>query len=274
MDPQPTPFAAPIQLRIADDLRIKIETGELRPGDLLPSAHEMAQQWGCSPSSGRAAINLLKRQGLAVGSQGNRPVVRIPPRRTVLRQEVNQLEKDRALLGEEERRQRGAAEDTLHTSINDLDFTARYTQVSSNEEMADIFGVPAGSTLLRREYETRDKRSRLREQWSVSYIPVSLIEANPALLDETNEPWPGGTQHQLHTVGIEIDHMDHEVTAVMPTTIEVQMWGLPAEGVPLLSSRRLAVDTRGRTVEISDARYPADRTEMLFTTQLTRWETR
>lgn len=270
MDPQRTTFAAPIQLRIADDLRIKIENGELHPGDPLPSASELAAQWRCSPSSARAATTLLKRQGLAEGTQGKPPVVRIPRRRTVLRQDVNQHEKDRVLLDEDERRSRGAAEDTLHTALDDLDFTARYTRAPAGEDLAEIFGIPAGSELLRREYETRDKRTGLREQWSASYIPVKLIEGNPALLDEANEPWPGGTQHQLYTVGIEIDRMEHEITATMPTTVEVQQWGLP-DGVPLLATRRLTVDTQGRTVEVSDARYPADRTEMLFSTQLARW---
>jgi GntR family transcriptional regulator len=270
MDPQPTRFTAPIQLQIADDLRIKIETGALRPGDLLPSAHELAQSWGCSPSSGRAAINLLKRQGLAVGSQGNRTIVRVPPRRTVLRQDINQVEKDRVLLDEDTRRQRGAAEDTLQTPLHELNFVVHYTQVQSTEEQAEAFAVPVGSEILRREYETTDKASGLREQWSVSHIPVPLIETNPDLLDATKEPWPGGTQHQLFTVGIEIARMDTEVTAVMPTTVEMQVWGLP-DGVPLLSSRRLAIDTRGRTVEISEARYPADRTEMLFSITLKPW---
>src|SRR5262249_40076216 len=101
--------------------------------------------------------------------------------------------------------------------------------------------------------------------------PVHLIESNPALLDSANEPWPGGTQHQLYTVGIEIARMDTEVTATMPTTVEMQRWSM-MDGVPLLCGRKLAVDTNGRVVEVSDARYPADRTKMLFSFPLKPWE--
>ncbi len=270
MDPQTTVVTAPVQLRIADDLRIRIERGELRAGDRLPSAHELAAQWGCSPSSGRAAINLLKKQGLATATQGNRPIVRIPPRRSVLRQDTNQLEKDRVLLSEEERRSYGAAEDNLGLPLSDLQFRTEYARVAADDEQAAIFGVSQGAELLRREYETLCRTTGVREQWSISYMPVDLISGNPDLLDETKEPWPGGTQHQLYTVGIEIARMDHEVTATMPTTVEVQKWALP-EGVPLLCGRRIAVDTQGRVVEVSEARYPADRTKMLFSQPLSPW---
>jgi hypothetical protein len=37
MEPQPTPVAAPIHLRIADDLRMQIERGNLQPGASLPT---------------------------------------------------------------------------------------------------------------------------------------------------------------------------------------------------------------------------------------------
>lgn len=90
------------------------------------------------------------------------------------------------------------------------------------------------------------------------------------LLDETNEPWPGGTQHQLSTVGIEVMCMLDLVTARMPTTVEGQLWGL-GDGIPLLFCRRLSLDADNRVVEISDATYPADRTELQFVTPLKAW---
>ena len=46
-----------------------------------------------------------------------------------------------------------------------------------------------------------DPETNNRLSFSVSYIPRFLIESNPELLEERNEPWPGGHQHQLYTVG-------------------------------------------------------------------------
>lgn len=96
------------------------------------------------------------------------------------------------------------------------------------------------------------------------------MEGNPAILDENNEPWPGGTLHQLSTVGIEIMKVVDEVTARMPSNTESQAWDLPS-GIPLLFCRRLSYDRDDTLIEISDAWYPADRTELRFVTPLKAW---
>jgi GntR family transcriptional regulator len=90
-------------------------------------------------------------------------------------------------------------------------------------------------------------------------------------MDASNEPWPGGTQHQLYTVGIEIMTMIDEVTAKMPTTVDRQAWGLD-NGIPLLLVRRISIDKLDRIVEVSDAVFPADRTKLEFKTPLKPWE--
>jgi GntR family transcriptional regulator len=142
--------------------------------------------------------------------------------------------------------------------------------VPADEDLAAAFGVQVGHDLLRREYETVDKSSGLREQWAVSWLRADLIESNPALFDERNEPWPGGTAHQLWTVGIEIDRIAKEITARMPTTVEAQKWGLP-DGVPLLCGQQTTYDIEDRVVEVSIAQYPADRAKLRFCTHYERW---
>lgn len=76
--------------------------------------------------------------------------------------------------------------------------------------------------------------------------------------------------HQLSTVGIEIMRIVDQVTARMPTSDEARAWGMPS-GVPLLICRRISFDADGSIVEISDAEYPADRTELRFITPLKPW---
>ncbi len=121
-----------------------------------------------------------------------------------------------------------------------------------------------------RRFTSNDPRSGNLLSASVSYIPKAFVEANPAILDERNEPWPGGTLHQLSTVGIEIMNVVDEVTARMPSSTEAQEWDLPP-GIPLLFCRRLSYDGEGVLIEISDAWYPADRTELRFVTPLKPW---
>jgi GntR family transcriptional regulator len=269
MEPVQTSVLRPIQLQIADDIRMKIERGEYRPGDTLPTLHELMAEWQCSMTSARNAVSLLKQQGLISGGRGTAPIVRKLARRVVRDAARHQMEKDLALEPEDVRRSHGEAEDDLGDSLRDLKFSSEYSTVQADPEFASIFDCAPGDPLLRKEYETSDP-SGTRLTYSVAHVPVRLIESNPVLLDESCEPWPGGAQHQFRTVGIEIAQVVDEVTAGMPTTVDVQRWGLD-DGVPMLLVRRISTDTNGRVVEVSDAEYPADRTELRFTTPLKLW---
>jgi len=267
MDPQKTPVPAPIHLRIADDLRMEIERGELPHGASLPTLAEMADRWSCSLNSARGAIALLRAQGLITSGRGKAPVVRTPPRRAIRSSERHQAEKDLALRPERERAETGEAETNHAMSIREQRFSSKYSIVRADAGIARVLRVAPDEALLQRQYEAVDRRTGYQLSYSVSLIPIALIEGNPNLLDEHNEPWPGGTQHQLLTVGIEVMHIVDEVTARMPTTVEVQRWDL-SDGVPLIFCRRISYDATGRPAEVSDALYPADRTELRFVTPL------
>jgi DNA-binding GntR family transcriptional regulator len=60
----------PPYLRIAGDLRHRIEAGEFRPGDALPSINRLAQEYGCAKTTAAKALSVLKAEGLARGIQG------------------------------------------------------------------------------------------------------------------------------------------------------------------------------------------------------------
>ena len=57
-------------VRVAEDLRAKIEAGELRPGEQVPSVHQLAELYGVSRSTGRRALDLLKTWGLTEALTG------------------------------------------------------------------------------------------------------------------------------------------------------------------------------------------------------------
>lgn len=270
MDPQRTVVAAPVRLRIADDIRIAIERGDLAPGDPLPTLQELARTWKCSIGVAREAVALLKTQGLITGGRGKAPTVRQPHRRICRSSERHQAEKDLVRASEEERSGQGASEIDLGVPLDHLKFSARYDVIPAGTDLGAVFGIKPSDKVLRRVYETVDPSTDHRQAWSVSYLPHSLVAGHPDLLNSDLEPWPGGTQHQLYTIGIEIVRMDDEVSAEMPSTVDMQLWGME-EGVPMLKVRRISVDTDDRAVEVSDAEYPADRTELKFVTPLRKW---
>lgn len=272
MQHEPTAGTVPVHLQIADALRAQITSGDLAPGDAIPSANSLAEKWRCSVGSARAAITVLMEEGRLSGGRGKAATVRQPPvkRPLTLSSDWSQLQKDMVLRPVDERRERGAVELTAGIPISDTNSTARYDRILASPEIAEEFQLTVGTEMIQRTYEMTDKGSGTRISWSVSYIPLDYIESNPDLLDASNEPWPGGHQHQLFTVGIEIDRFIRKVTAVQPTPGDRQKWDMEP-GVPLLYVRSKSIDTDGRVVEMSDAAYPVDRTEIVYVEQLTRW---
>ncbi|MEJ3746067.1 UTRA domain-containing protein [Actinomycetes bacterium KLBMP 9797] len=180
-----------------------------------------------------------------------------------------QWEKDRVLLDEAERRRTGGTEHDTGLTVEDLRFHAEYTEVTADAQIADAMGVPVGTWLLRRMYWTTVKTESAPLSMSCSYLIRETIASNPDLLDESKEPWPGGTQHQLSTVGIELDRIIDVVTARPPSPEEAELLGI-SPGVSCLTVRKTSYDTEGRVVEVADIVFPGDRTELVSTIKLTR----
>lgn len=256
--------------RIADDLRDRIRTGELRPGDRLPAETVLVEHYGKSLPTLRQALGLLQVEGLIEKQHGRGNFVR-RPRTPVLRSNLrHQWEKDRVHEPVEERRQTGATEHDTGLEMDDLVFHAVYGEVEAGEELAKIFGVPVGTIMLERTYRTRYRAEEHPFSLVDSYLVRDVVGADPALLDAANEPWPGGTQSQLHAIGIEPDRVEERVLARPPAAEEAAELGLPP-GTSLIVLSKTLYDTTGRVVEHSFVRLPGDRTEMTFVTQLERW---
>jgi GntR family transcriptional regulator len=271
MEPRRTPVRQAIAIQIADDLRIAIESGDLPPGAPLPTLANLADQYGCSDTSARNAIALLRRQGLVTGGRGHASHVRELAQRVDRSSKRHQAEKDLVKRPESERRAGGLAETDLGSQLNEMDLETRYTTVEASADLATDFRLPEGTELLERRFIHRSQDGHVRAS-SVSWLPENLISSNCDISNPANAAWPGGTMHQLYTVGIEVAEVIDRVTATMPTTVEAEAWALP-DGVPLLIVRRISIDTRGDVVEVSDAQYPADRTQLTFHTPLSLWST-
>lgn len=260
--------------QIADDLRERINSGELAPGDRLPPMRELQERWGCSDGPVRTAFAILRREGRIDTARGGPARVRVPQQRRAmaiaLTGENASSQKAIALLSEDERRATGATELALGVPLDQTKFSATYTQMLAGRELADEFAIDPNEKLLRRSYRTTYKDSGLLALASDSYIPVALIRGNRKLLDAKNEPWPGGHWHQFYTVGIEIDRQSNTISAIQPTTRQRQDWGAD-EGVPFLRLRARSIDTENRIVEVADSVYPADQVEISYKVQLERW---
>lgn len=262
----------PMHAQIAAGMRRSITEGIYPPGAKLPSTKSLAAEWEVAENTVRAAVDELRREGAVISMQGRGVFVRPSVPKTIHSSKAAQAEKDMVWEPLETRRNNGTSEWSTGRSVHSdgVRFKTEFSQVPAEEALATRFGIELAEPLLQRTYETWHKSSGLLEQWSRSWLVIAHIAENPALLDPEEEPWPGGTQHQLSTVGIEVDHVDTEVTGRMPVAAERESWGID-DAVPMLEATSTMTDTTGRIVVVSQAVYPSDRTRLDFHIQLRRW---
>lgn len=73
------PGQPPVGYReLADILREQITSGQIRPGHRLPSEKALAQTYGVAGKTARAALLLLRQEGIATAVRGYGVVVREP----------------------------------------------------------------------------------------------------------------------------------------------------------------------------------------------------
>ncbi|MFI5530824.1 TetR/AcrR family transcriptional regulator C-terminal domain-containing protein [Kitasatospora sp. NPDC051853] len=80
----------PPYVRIAAELRDRIRSGELRPGDRVPSTRAITQRWGVAMATATKVLSTLQHEGLVRAVPGVGTVVRAAPRpaRTARRPEA------------------------------------------------------------------------------------------------------------------------------------------------------------------------------------------
>ncbi|MCF2131030.1 GntR family transcriptional regulator [Strepomyces sp. STD 3.1] len=256
-------------LQLAETLADAIRRGDYAPGDRFPTVVELAEAHDVAPNTASRAVQVLKERGLVSGKAGGTTRVRVQPIHQVRVNTRYQAEKELVLEPEEVRGGFGVAESDHGVSVSTMENYVQIDVVPAPTDVAEVLDVPPGSLVLRRIGTRRTKQGAGIGQ-SVSYMPHDLASRNADLFDPEREPWPGGAQHQLHTVGIEVDRIEDRVTAAMPTDTESEEQDIPP-GVPVMRVRKISYSTEGQVVEVTDIPLPADRTELRYITPLKRW---
>jgi len=73
--PSPTPRDDPPYRRIVEEIRGRILTGDLRPGDRIPSVRQIARRWGVAVATATRAMTTLRDDGLVEATVGSGTVV-------------------------------------------------------------------------------------------------------------------------------------------------------------------------------------------------------
>jgi GntR family transcriptional regulator len=233
----PTP--GNLQTRIADHIRAEIELGQLKPGEQLPTLDEMAAEYQCSAVTVRAAIDLLKQQGLVITRQGRGTFVR--ERARAKRQGRDRYRRSvwmggRKLLDAE------AADQGLRVDPQQMRFIG---QVPAPGPVAERLGIQPGAPVHARKRTTvLDGRPN---QLADSYYELAVLGAAPALGDD--DTGPGGGFMRLEEAGFHLAEIREEISVRMPSSPESVALSLP-EGTPVADLIRTTYDATGRPVEV------------------------
>ncbi|MFF8968681.1 GntR family transcriptional regulator [Streptomyces sp. NPDC014995] len=235
--------------RIADELRHLIDTGELKPGQQLPTEHQLMGQYSASRNTIRLALRRLTDEGLLVAGQGRGSFVRKKHPAAVW---------DWSVLESRSRHNSAHSNgDQWSTVVEESGRKPRQeVNVSIRRPPPDV----AEQLGLDPETALTVVRERVRyvdqEPYAIadSYFPEELVRGTPLMLPEDVSA-PGGV---LAASGLITERYQDEITVRMPTRAESEKLGLPA-GTPVAVHRRTGYDKDGRALRVMISVLPGDR---------------
>ncbi|CAL9618421.1 Mannosyl-D-glycerate transport_metabolism system repressor MngR (plasmid) [Streptomyces sp. enrichment culture] len=214
---------------IAAHYRQKIQSGELRPGDTMPSLRKVCEQFGVAQTTANRAFRKLKMEGLTIAKPGVGTVVSGPISNNIGTRVALHAATGKALDG-------GETSQILEVGTTGAD-----------ELVASRLDVTPGTPVhVRRRLVSRDG---VPVHLSSSYYPAYVIAVTP----ELTQPVSTGGSRELaaERLGVAQEEVLEEVTSRHATDQEKAALGLTAENVPVTQVVRTVTLTDGRVVEVA-----------------------
>lgn len=225
----------PLHERIAADLRDDIMSGDLAPGDSLPSTAQLKERFGAANATVQKALQRLKGEHLVVGRAGASVTVREHRQRTI---------RPAAYMapspsGEPYRWLTDAASFGAPARSTLLDVTG----AEPPADVADALALqPETTAILRYQLLSIDDEPA---ELVASYYPVEIAEGT-ALTERRRIP--GGTPTLLASLGYPPRLSVDRVSARVATQEQYRLLRLPAD-LPVLRTLRVVFTDDDRPIE-------------------------
>jgi GntR family transcriptional regulator len=241
--------ALPNYQRIANDIRGRIASGELAPGDLLPSQHELERQYGVARMTVRQAITALVNEGLVTSQQGKGVIVR-DRKHMVYRP---QAEYEPRISREMDRFMSYLAKDGRKPSQ-----TIDVGVVNAPPVVAQRLGIEPGSPVVVR----KRVRSLDGEPFNINdtYYPYELAKGTEIM---SPADIPRGSNFVLADHGYAEVRAVDEIYVRMPQPEEVQRLHLPP-GTPVAAHFVTGYTAKDEPIRCDLFVLPGDRHVILF----------
>jgi GntR family transcriptional regulator len=250
-------MADPKYRRIADDLRLEIESGRLQVGEQLPTETALTKQFDASRNTIRDAVKALITLGLVETRPGQGTFVSKRPEPL-----VTSLSADR-VTG------LGGGEGTAYRTEVSVEHRRPTTSGPPKVELQEALGEIAARL---RVQEGTDLVSRHEERliddtpWSLqtSFYPMDLATNGAPRLLSTKDIEEGTVKYLEQALGLKQVGYRDWITMRAPDQNEITVFRLPADGrVPVFEIFRTAFDQNGTPMRVTVTVFPADRNQFI-----------
>jgi len=250
-------MADPMYRQIADDLRAKIESSEIGPGDPLTTETELMDQYEASRNTVREAIKLLISRALVEtrAGQGTFVVQKINPFVTTL-------------TADPQTGRGGGEEDVYIAEVEaggrtPTAFGPRVEMQLAPAGIADALRINDGGQLVSRHYQRFI--DGLPFSLQTSFYPMSLVTKGATRLIEAADIPEGTVAYLADTLGIKQAGYRDSFTVRAPDENEATFFRVPADGrVPVFEVYRIAFDAKGGRIRLTITVYPVDRNRLVI----------
>ena len=242
----------PLYRQIADDLRTKIESGELAQGSQLATEVELRDQYNASRNTVRDAIKWLTTLGL---------VETRPGQGTFVSEKINPFVTP---LTADPATGRGGGDEAIY--LAEVAASGR-TPTSSlpRVEIQDAANVVARA--LRIE-EGAQVVSRHQQRFiddtpfslQTTFYPMSLVQQGATRLISPTDIPEGAVAYIARVCGIQQVGYRNTIAVRPPDENEASFFKLPADGsISMFEIHRVGFDQQGNRIRLTITVYPADR---------------
>jgi GntR family transcriptional regulator len=227
----------PAYVRIAADIARRIRSGELAPGDQLPSRSELAERHGVSEIVIRNALGLLRSQGLVRTIERRGAFVAAP-----------------TLVRAAPERQLQSAETSFIDESGDVEVTREIGRTTAAPDVAEALGIETGADVT--HVITRIKVDDQPVAISDYYEPLDLTRGTPI-----EDPRAGTPPHtpivRFPKIGYPVDVLEETLSFRLPTEEHATFLNTPRG--EMVATIRQQFRSGDRTVQFSAITYPIDR---------------
>lgn len=245
----------PAYLRIAADIRARVASGELQPGDKVPSVAKLRIEYGVSSTVARTAITMLQSEGVVERRRGSGTYVR-QTSRLVRRAHARDMRSPSTTTSPFARDVRAAGQTPR--------WEHRSEHATATPRIAERLGIAEGDPVMwtRYRYLADDEPIQLAD----SHEPLAITAGTPVEWPE--EGAAVGVVARMDLIGANPTHFIEEVTDRSATPEEVEALGMDPRGsLGVLSIERTyyAGDT---AVETADIVFPGSRYRLVYRVDL------